>query len=59
MDLELLSGEEIVSREIATGVPIVYVIDKDGECTLLVRRTMHSLRAFSVTGKILEKTELN
>lgn len=33
MDLEGLSGEEIVGREIATGIPIVYVIDKNGAFT--------------------------
>jgi 2,3-bisphosphoglycerate-dependent phosphoglycerate mutase len=30
MDLEALSGEEIVKRELATGVPIVYRLDTDG-----------------------------
>lgn len=30
MDLEGLSGEEIVARELATGVPIVYRLDADG-----------------------------
>jgi 2,3-bisphosphoglycerate-dependent phosphoglycerate mutase len=30
MRLENLSGEEIVSRELATGVPIVYRLDADG-----------------------------
>ena len=30
MELEKLSGEEIVGRELATGVPIVYKLDKDG-----------------------------
>jgi 2,3-bisphosphoglycerate-dependent phosphoglycerate mutase len=30
MDLEALSGEEIVKRELATGVPIVYRLDADG-----------------------------
>jgi 2,3-bisphosphoglycerate-dependent phosphoglycerate mutase len=31
MELEGLSGEEIVSRELATGVPIVYKLDKEGK----------------------------
>lgn len=31
MELEHLSGEEIVERELATGVPIVYKLNKDGE----------------------------
>ncbi|EPY50214.1 monomeric 2,3-bisphosphoglycerate (BPG)-dependent phosphoglycerate mutase [Schizosaccharomyces cryophilus OY26] len=31
MDLEGLSGDEIVKRELATGVPIVYHLDKDGK----------------------------
>jgi len=30
MDLEGLTGEEIVARELATGVPIVYRLDADG-----------------------------
>lgn len=30
MDIEQLSGEEIVKREIATGVPIVYELDAEG-----------------------------
>ena len=30
MRLEKLSGEEIVSRELATGVPIVYRLSADG-----------------------------
>ncbi|BBE73969.1 2,3-bisphosphoglycerate-dependent phosphoglycerate mutase [Oharaeibacter diazotrophicus] len=30
MDLEGLSGDEIVARELATGVPIVYRLDADG-----------------------------
>ncbi|WBW74070.1 monomeric 2,3-bisphosphoglycerate (BPG)-dependent phosphoglycerate mutase (PGAM), Gpm1 [Schizosaccharomyces osmophilus] len=31
MDLEGLSGDEIVKRELATGVPIVYRLDKNGK----------------------------
>lgn len=30
MDLEGLSGEEIIARELATGVPIVYRLNEDG-----------------------------
>ncbi|WP_018698985.1 2,3-bisphosphoglycerate-dependent phosphoglycerate mutase [Amorphus coralli] len=30
MDLEGLSGEEIVQRELATGVPIIYRLNEDG-----------------------------
>ncbi len=30
MDLEKLSGDEIVARELATGEPIVYELDEDG-----------------------------
>jgi 2,3-bisphosphoglycerate-dependent phosphoglycerate mutase len=30
MDLEGLSGEEIVARELATGAPIIYRLDADG-----------------------------
>ncbi|MGE0847253.1 MAG: 2,3-bisphosphoglycerate-dependent phosphoglycerate mutase [Flavobacteriaceae bacterium] len=30
MDLEGLSGEEIVARELATGVPIIYELDENG-----------------------------
>jgi 2,3-bisphosphoglycerate-dependent phosphoglycerate mutase len=30
MDLEGLTGEEIIKRELATGVPIVYHLDEDG-----------------------------
>lgn len=30
MDLEGLSGEEIIKRELATGVPIVYHLNEDG-----------------------------
>lgn len=31
MDLEHMSGEEIVKTELATGVPIVYKIDEEGK----------------------------
>ncbi|CAA97363.1 Phosphoglycerate mutase [Schizosaccharomyces pombe] len=31
MDLEGLTGDQIVKRELATGVPIVYHLDKDGK----------------------------
>lgn len=31
MQLEGMSGEEIVNTELSTGVPIVYRLDKDGE----------------------------
>lgn len=31
MDLEGLSGEEIIQRELATGVPIYYELDSDGK----------------------------
>lgn len=31
MDLEHMSGEEIVKTELATGVPIVYKIDENGK----------------------------
>lgn len=30
-DLEGLSGEQIVNTELATGVPIVYILDKEGK----------------------------
>ena len=30
MQLERLTGEEIVARELATGVPIVYTSEPDG-----------------------------
>jgi 2,3-bisphosphoglycerate-dependent phosphoglycerate mutase len=30
MALEGLSGEEIVRREVATGVPIIYRLNEDG-----------------------------
>ncbi len=33
MSLEELSGEEIVKREIATGVPLIYRFDADGKIT--------------------------
>ena len=33
MSLEKLSGEEIVKREIATGVPLIYRFDESGEIT--------------------------
>ena len=33
MSLEKLSGEEIVKREIATGVPLIYRFDEAGEIT--------------------------
>ncbi|MEM8645724.1 MAG: 2,3-bisphosphoglycerate-dependent phosphoglycerate mutase [Pseudomonadota bacterium] len=33
MSLEKLSGEEIVKREIATGVPLIYRFDENGEIT--------------------------
>jgi 2,3-bisphosphoglycerate-dependent phosphoglycerate mutase len=38
MRLERLTGEEIVARELATGVPIVYRLDPDG--TVLQRRDL-------------------
>ena len=38
MQLEGLSGEEIVARELATGVPIVYRLNADG--TMLDRRDL-------------------
>lgn len=31
MDVEKLTGDEIVARELATGVPIVYEFDEDGK----------------------------
>lgn len=31
MELEGLSGEEIIQTELETGVPMVYVLDKDGK----------------------------
>ena len=31
MDLEQMSGDEIIKTELATGVPIVYKIDEDGK----------------------------
>jgi 2,3-bisphosphoglycerate-dependent phosphoglycerate mutase len=42
MQLEGLSGEEIVARELATGAPIVYRLNADG--------TMRDRRDLSSTG---------
>jgi 2,3-bisphosphoglycerate-dependent phosphoglycerate mutase len=39
MKLEQLSGTEIVEREVATGVPIVYRLDADG--VMAERRVLH------------------
>lgn len=33
MELENLSGEEIVAREIATGLPLIYTVDSSGAAT--------------------------
>lgn len=35
-EIEGLSGEEIVKKELATGVPIVYTLDKNGKVSLRV-----------------------
>jgi 2,3-bisphosphoglycerate-dependent phosphoglycerate mutase len=46
MSLEGLTGEEIVKRELATGVPIVYVLGADGRP---LRRTDYEAGAAHVT----------
>ncbi len=46
MSLEDLSGEEIVEREIATGVPMVYVLDPEGRP---LRRTVYETAVPEVT----------
>ena len=44
MRLERLTGEEIVARELATGVPIVYRLNPDG--TVLERKDLVAGRGF-------------
>jgi len=39
MQLEGMSGEEIVNTELSTGVPIVYRLDKDGKLPFSHPRT--------------------